>query len=145
MALGLATMMLAGITTASRADSPLEGTMGRMGKALGAIKKAAADPAKYADALKAVAELEAASIQAKGLLPPYVDKLTGDAKQKAAEEYRTMIMGLIRTELDLEDALMNKKADDVKTGIASLEEIMKKGHEEFIPKQGKGGGEGGER
>jgi len=44
-----------------------------------------------------------------------------------------MMVGMLKTLIDLEEAVNDKKVDDIKKGIAQLEELQKQGHAEFAP------------
>jgi len=73
---------------------------------------------------------------AKLFLPPIVRRATGDAKATQTEAYRVAMVGLMKALMGLEDAIAAKKPDDVKTALDAIEEVMKKGHEQFAPQEG---------
>ena len=76
-------------------------------------------------------------------LPPIVNRMADDAKTKSTSDYRSMMNGLLHTLLDIEDAVTDNKPDDIKKGLAKVEEIMNEGHKEFRPARGgPGGGRG---
>jgi hypothetical protein len=131
---GLAIALLMGVSSQVRA-AELEHTMEAMGHAYEAVTKDLKDTGKMTQALADVAKLQAATVTAKGMLPGSVNKMTGDAKVTAAKEYRQMIINLLRAELDLEDAIIDNKADDIKKAMGTIEQIMNAGHEQFIPKK----------
>jgi hypothetical protein len=113
----------------------LGGAMKDMDRAYRALKADAVDDAKQEQALTDIATMLRDAAISKLQVPPRVSKLQGDEKTKAIASYRTMMSGLMRTLLDLEDAVTDKKADAVKKGFADIEEIMKQGHDEFAPKE----------
>ncbi len=117
---------------AGQAPAGLGAAMTDMNTQLTAIKAEAADPAKADQAIHDISVMARDVAIAKLQTPPYVNKLT-DADQKAKEmaTFRTMLNGVTRTLLDLEDAVNAKKPDDVKAAIAKLEDMEKAGHAEF--------------
>lgn len=117
---------------AAAVPNSLSSAMGEMNRMLQDIKKVAADPAQAEQALKDLATFERDVAICKLLVPPEVNGITdAKAKAEAIASYRAMMNGLTKTALDLEDAVNDKKADDIKKLIAQLDEIEKKGHAEF--------------
>jgi len=117
---------------AAAAPANLEAAMSDMNRMLSAIKREAADPAQAEQALRDLLTMERDVAISKLLTPPTVNRMpNADEKAKALASYRSMMTGLTRTLLDLEDAVTNKKPDDVKKLIATLDDIEKHGHEEF--------------
>ena len=109
----------------------LEASMSEMNRMLQDLKKVAADPAQAEQALKDCATFERDVSICKLLVPPQINRMTGDAKTEALTSFRSMMTGLVKTALDLEDAINAKKPDDVKKCIAQLEETEKMGHTEL--------------
>jgi hypothetical protein len=110
----------------------LGAAMRDMNGMLQALKKEAADPAQAEQALKDLAQFERDVSIAKMQIPPQINSIA-DAKAKgdALTSYRALMSGLMKTALDLEDAVNAKKPDDVKKAIAQLEGIEKQGHTEL--------------
>ena len=109
----------------------MESAMGEMNRMLTALKTDAPDPAKAEQALKDLATFERDVAICKLLVPSQINSMTGTAKTEALASYRSMMTGLTKTLLDLEDAVNDKKPDEAKKLIAQLEEIEKQGHEEL--------------
>jgi hypothetical protein len=110
----------------------LERAMSEMDAMLRAIKADAADPAKAETTLHNIAIMARDVAISKLQTPPWVARMAAaDEKAKAMASYRSMMNGLTRTLLELEDAVNDKKPDAIKKAIAQLEEIEKAGHEEF--------------
>ena len=112
----------------------LEGAMKDMKRMYKALKAEAADPTKIEQSLKDIAQLQRDVVIAKGLVPPSVNHQSGDAKAEELTNYRAMMISMIRSLLDLEEAVVAKKADDVKKVLGEIEELQKQGHKEFAPK-----------
>ena len=113
------------------ADGDLEHPMEAMEKIYKTLKKQVKDETKRDANLKLIADFQKQVLIANGLLPEGVSRLSGDEKEKAVTSYRTMMLNLLRSALDLEEALVNKKYDDAEKEIATLLEIEKSGHKEF--------------
>ena len=109
----------------------LEASMSEMNRMVQDLKRVAADPAQAEQALKDCATFERDVSICKLLVPPQINRMSGDAKTEALTSYRSMMTGLVKTALDLEDAINAKKPDDIKKSIAQLEEIEKQGHTEL--------------
>ena len=104
--------------------------MGDMGTMLRTIKTEAADDTKIEQTLKDLAQFERDVAIAK-MQPPSVDKVEEAKKAAAPADFRAAMVTLQRTLLDLEDAVVAKKADDIKKLIAKLDDTEKAGHTEF--------------
>ncbi|MEI8196434.1 MAG: cytochrome b562 [Phycisphaerae bacterium] len=113
----------------------LESAMKDMGRALKTLKAEAADPAQAEQTLKDIGRLERDTAIAKGLVPPIVGKQAEDTKAKELNAYRAQMIHLMRTLLDLEEAVTDQKPEDIKNLLGQIQEIMKDGHKEFRPKE----------
>ena len=113
-----------------------------MEQALKSIKVEAADPAKIEQTLKDIGLLERDVAIAKSLIPPLVNRQTGDAKAESLSDYRAMLVSVLRTVLDLEEAVVDKKPDDIKKALTQLDELETQGHKEFNPPRNRGGERG---
>lgn len=98
-----------------------------------AIKADAGNPARQEEALQSIYTFQRDIAISKMYLPKPVESLTGEAKTKAIASYRSMMAGMMRAAMDLEEAVMEKKADEVKACLAQLDELQKQGHAEFAP------------
>ena len=114
--------------TRGGAPASLLGSMQDMQTMVLALKKDAADPDKIEQTLKTLAQLERDIAIAKMQRPP-VDRVP-DA-EKGLVDYRTFMTVLQRTALDLEDAVVAKKPDEIKKLIAKFDELEQAGHDEF--------------
>ncbi len=113
------------------APTNISGAMGDMNRALRTLKTEAADPTKSEAALRDIGLLQRDVAIAKSQLPPAVNDLSGDEKTKQANEYRSQMISLMRVLLDLEDAVVAQKADDIKNLLAKIDDAQKKGHADF--------------
>jgi Cytochrome b562 len=117
----------------------LSGAMREMGAMLKTIQTEAADPAKSDQTLKDLTTFERDVAISKLQAPPYVNRLpTPEEKAKELESYRVTMNALTRALLDLEDAVVAKKPDDIKKSLDLLAQLEKQGHAEFHV-----GGQGG--
>ena len=108
----------------------ISGAMRDMGAMLTAIKKEAADPAQAEQALKDLATFERDVAISKTQTPP-TNNVDAAKKDHAAEDFRAAMTKLQHKLLDLEDAVVAKKTDDIKKIIADLDAIEMDGHAEF--------------
>ena len=118
------------------APANLGGAMRDMGQNYKMLKANAADPAKMeeSDSRRRNDGSCDAAVAKLSNLPPMVQHLTGDEKAAKTADFRADITELQKALLSLEDAIAAKNTDDIKKGLDSLEAIMNKGHNEFIPK-----------
>jgi Cytochrome b562 len=108
----------------------LEGNMKAMDKAWKTIQAQVSDKAKNESTLTAVVEMEQATMAAKAS-PPGLNRLPQDQRDAKRKEFRTMIINLLRTELDLEDQLMDGDNDKAAETVKAIAEIQKTGHQDF--------------
>jgi hypothetical protein len=111
----------------------LSSAMGDMNRMLRALKAEASDPAKAEQTLTDLVNFQRDVAVSKAQLPPAMNRLPADQKAKSIASYRAMMNGLTRTLLDLEDAVNDKKPDEIKKLLAKLDEFEKQGHAEFRP------------
>jgi Spy/CpxP family protein refolding chaperone len=119
---------------AAGAAANVEGAMKGMNRGLKAIKAAVGDAAKKAEALKLVSEMQRDCAAAKSMpLPAAYTKGAADdaAKQKLEAEYAADMRKLMRSLLDLEDAIAADKADEAKALLAKIEEQREHSHKEL--------------
>lgn len=128
---------------ADRDGKGLEHNMEVMGETIQQLQAQINDKAQNAASIKLVARLERETLAAKEEVPGKVRRMEGADKDKSVGEYRTMMIGLLRQELELEEHLIagdNAKAAEV---LTAMEELEKQGHTEFRPKrQRREGGRG---
>jgi hypothetical protein len=118
---------------AARGGAPgnLRGAMESMQASVLALKRDGADPEKIEQNLRTLAQMQRDVAIAKMQNPP-VQRITDPAKQATgAETFRLAMSSIQRTLLDLEDAVIAKKPDDIKRLIAKLDEIERNGHRLF--------------
>ena len=118
---------------ANAAPAGLEATMTDMDRAYRAIKTDAADPTKLEATVRNIDLMIRDVAIAKLLVPGTVRRLPADKQPEAIKSYHSMMVGMLKTLIDLEEAVNDKKVDDIKKGIAQLEELQKQGHAEFAP------------
>lgn len=112
----------------------VEGAMKGMNRGLKAIKAAVGDAAKKPEALKLVSEMQRDCAVAKSMpLPAAYSKGAADdaAKQRLEAEYAADLRKLMRSLLDLEDAIAADKADEAKSILAKIEEQREHSHKEL--------------
>ncbi len=104
-----------------------------MNRAMKMLKENVADAAKRDDNLKTVNELQRMIVLAKSA--PFTDKMyeharAGDdpAKKKIAEEFRSRLIAVLRTAIDLEEQIAAGKTDEAKATYAKLHELEESGH-----------------
>ena len=112
----------------------VESAMKAMNRSLKAIKAAIGDASRKAEALKLVSEMQRDCAIAKSMpLPAAYTKGAADdaAKRKLEAEYAADLRTLMRSLLDLEDAIAADKADEAKSILAKLEEQRERSHKEL--------------
>jgi hypothetical protein len=115
------------------APTSLQNAMNQMLDLDFAVKKEYADPGNIDQTLRDIALFERDVAYCKLHLAPSVNKLQGEDKITETDSYRVMMSSMMRTLLDLEDAVHDKKMDDAKKLLATIDEIEEQGHAEFIP------------
>lgn len=98
-----------------------------------AIKADAADPARQEATLRNIDTMIRDAAISKLFVPVPVEKLPAEKRPEAIKSYRAMMTGVIKTLLELEEAVLDKKPDAIKAGLAQLDELQKQGHAEFAP------------
>jgi hypothetical protein len=119
----------------------LEREMSAMDRAFKALQGQIKDKTRNAASLTLVTQLQVATVNSKQAAPPMVNRAPEADRPKMAAEYRSMMLNLLREELDLEEELLkddNAKAADT---LASIDEIQKQGHKEYRPPAGAGAGD----
>jgi hypothetical protein len=97
------------------------------------LKGEAIDPAYASQTLKDLAFFERDVAICKLHYPPSLNRLSGADKADEADSYRSMMSDLLRTGLDMEEAVADGKAEDIKRLLKRVDEIEADGHAEFVP------------
>lgn len=116
------------------ADGPkedLERTMKAMNKPYKVLLKQIKDKSKNADSLKQLADMEAATLRAKGATPDHMENVPKDKRDKALADYRAMMATCLSEELEVEQALLDDDNDTAAKKLDELTDTMKSGHKEF--------------
>jgi hypothetical protein len=118
---------------ANAAPAGLGQAMTDMDRNYRAIKADAADPTKQEAVVRNIDTMIRDVAIAKMQVPPTVRRLDAAKQPEALKSYNAMMVNLLKTLIDLEESVNDKKVDDIKKNIATIEEIQQKGHAEFMP------------
>ena len=113
------------------AAQSLENSMKAMNRAYKAIGRQIDDATKDENTLKLASDLQAATAAAKGQLPDGVAKLEGEARTKAAAEYRAAMLLSLKTTIELEEALAAGDRAAAKAAYGKIDQQMKEGHKAY--------------
>lgn len=117
----------------------IEGSMRAMNRALRELKTTVADASKRDQSLMSVYAMQAACASAKRAKPEHVE---GDPA-KVQEEFRRAAFQLGKVLIDLEEQVLDGKADDAKVTIAKIEALRDEQHKKFgVKDEEEEGGEG---
>ena len=113
--------------------TPLEKEMKTMNKSLRTLKKQAEDAAKKDENLALIATIKK-SVEASAKLEPAETKKV-PAAEKAAylDKYKAQMTDLAKSYDELEAAIKDGKAEDVKKALVKLSDQKEKGHKDFAP------------
>ena len=111
----------------------LEGAMKLMERSYKAIARQIDDPAKDEATLKAISGLQSGAATSKGLMPKEVEEKTGDEKAAAATKYRKMMLDVLKTSIEVEEALIAGDRAAAKSALKKLHEMEEDGHKVFRP------------
>ncbi len=110
----------------------VEAGMKGMNRALRTLKGQVTDAAKRDDNLQLVSQMQIACVSAKG---GKLDEKLKDLKPEEAaakkKEFRSEMISLMRTLLDVEAALLNEKYDDAQKALEKAEATRDHGHKEM--------------
>jgi hypothetical protein len=113
------------------ATQSLERNMGAMNRVWRTIKANLKDKTKNEATLTLLAQMQAATLAAKGQVPTSLAATSGEEKNKKLSEYRADILKLLRQELELEEQLMAGDNDKAAATAIAMDETQKAGHQEF--------------
>lgn len=88
------------------------------------------------ESLRLLQLMEQAAVTAKGELPPLVARLPEGERAAAGVAYRKQMCDLLRAFLDLEEAVLERRDDDVKALVDRIAALRDAGHERFSPEEG---------
>lgn len=111
----------------------LEHAMETINQNYRAVRRSSRDASKNAETADLLAEMIAASIEAKGALPGIVHGAEGDAKAELASIYRKTMNDLIINLAQAENAALEGRNDELSDLILAANDIKAAGHELFIP------------
>jgi hypothetical protein len=97
------------------------------------LKNEAADPAEADQTLNDIAKFERDVAYCKLHTPPGVNQLAAGERRVELASYQVIMSNLMRTLLDLEDAVRDRKPDQIKKLLKQIDQIEEQGHAEFVP------------
>lgn len=106
----------------------LEGSMKLMERSYKAIARSIDDPAKDEQTLKAIAGFQSGAAASKSFVPHQIEELPEADRAKATAEYRAMLRDVLKTSIELEDAIVAGNRDAAKAALEKLHEMEEKGH-----------------
>jgi hypothetical protein len=112
----------------------LERAMEGMERNLKVVKDNINQPGKDPTTLDALARFQGNAAIAKTMLPPHISKLPEAERPAAAIGYRKMMIEVLKTAIEIEEAVMAGDRDKAKGGLATLEQLETVGHGEHRPK-----------
>lgn len=130
--LASAAIFLSPTGNAAEDHTKLGEQMEKMNDAYKAIRKET-DPVKGAELAREAQKEVAAGI----LEVPEMVKVMKDPAEKAKAEvaYRKMMVKLLGTFVDVEEAFVNGKLEDIEKLVENLKGQKKEGHDKFIPEE----------
>ena len=110
----------------------LEASMKLMGRSLKALRASVGDASKKEENLRLIGDMQRGAANAKGL--PLPEKVLSAAKTDAEKtavvlKARTELIGLMRKQLDLEQAILDGKTEVATKLVAELAKAREDGHE----------------
>lgn len=130
VALGLCLILLG-------ADAPkdLHHNMEAMEQPFKQLYKQIKDPSQNSSSLELVMELQRLTLASKTQLPKKVTTMPSTQQAEASNDYRQMMVNLLRQELDLEEQLLNGDNAKAFETLEAMNQLQKDGHKEFRPKR----------
>ena len=112
--------------------SPLEGQMKALGRPFKELKGMVQANKYDYDKVGTIAKnSETAAKKCATLLPEEVEKLQGDAKQKAAADYKKQMEDVAAGYVKLGEAAAKKDDAGIKASFDALRRLMQAGHDEY--------------
>lgn len=128
--LPLAIVLSLGSAVSRAEDTPMEKEMGAMNKAYKALKKQIEDPSKKAENLALLAEIKKTS-EASAKLEPKTAADQGAQKAAYLEKFRAQMADYVKAVTAVETAVNAGDAAGAKAAFDKLNDLKKKGHEDF--------------
>jgi hypothetical protein len=122
---------------ASRPARPenLHRNMEAMERAFKKLQSQVKERSQNESSLALVTQLQQYTLAAKSQVPDPVAKLSGEERAKQLAEFRMMMVGVLREELELEHHLLNNDNTKAAESLAALGQLQKDGHKEFRVKE----------
>jgi hypothetical protein len=111
--------------------SVLEDHMETIEGAVKVLRRSLRDPANRADSLELVAEIQAATVVCKSLVPPMAETVPEAERAAFVTEYRLMLVDFLGHQLALERALLADDAEAVQAAFKLVRDMEDTGHERF--------------
>lgn len=112
--------------------------MKAMNRAARTLNTQISDPTKKEENIRLINEMQRGCATAKGLPLPadfLKDAKDDAAKAKITAEYRADMIKIMRTMIDVEEAIINGKATEAKAGLDSIEKIRQASHKRLGVKE----------
>ena len=126
----LALILALGISVHAE-DTPMEKEMGAMNKAYKALKKTVEDPAQKAENLKLIAEIKRTTEVTAKMEPKTTADQPAAGKAAYLEKYKAQMADFAKEVVALEAAVTAGNTTAAKASFDKLNELKKKGHEDF--------------
>jgi hypothetical protein len=126
----LAIVLSLGVTAFAE-DTPMEKEMSAMNKAYKALKKSVEDPAAKAENLKLIADIKKTTETSSKMEPKTVADQPAAAKPAYLEKYKAQMAEFAKEVAALEAAVTAGNTAAAKASFDKLNELKKKGHEDF--------------
>ena len=109
--------------------------MEAMNRSLQKLTRQIKDKSKNESSLAVVGELQQHTIACKLMMPTGATTQPADQQPKYVAEYRRQMAEVLRTELDLEQQIIDGKNDEAAQTIKKLRDQEKAGHKVYQPKE----------
>ena len=117
--------------TAHAEDTPMEKEMGAMNKAYKALKKSIEDPAQKAENLKLIAEIKKTTETSAKMEPKSTADQPAAAKAAYLEKFKAQMADFAKEVAAIEAAINSGNTAAAKASFDKLNELKKKGHDDF--------------
>ena len=102
-------------------------------RSLRALTRQIKDKSRNASSLTLIAEMQKHTLASKSMTPGGAATRPADEQPKYLTEYRQRIIQVLKTELDLEQQILEGKNDEAANTIKSLRQLEQQGHKAFVP------------